>query len=148
MCRYLVFATAFLLLTAESDAKTIDIGVGTVEIPKACRNELDMGLDSLVGKIECPGGLTINFDIGYLAGCYCDENCDPTRKTHPGFTFGRAQSELEGMSVCLQSSEYEEVLIANFVHVNFWAKVKSKKHVSTFFLIVASFDYKSNPKQE
>jgi hypothetical protein len=50
---------------------TVDLGVGTVELPKGFTHSRDEGIDSLVGQFTSPDGtLVIRYDIGPGAGVY------------------------------------------------------------------------------
>jgi hypothetical protein len=58
--------------------ETVDLGIGTVELPTGFTHSRDQGIDSVVGRFTSPdGALIILYDIGPMAGVYA---------THPSPT--------------------------------------------------------------
>ena len=106
---------------------------GAIRLPEDFRHERLQGIDTAVGRISKAGGLTIEYDIGGLAGNYAKG----IEKNDRQWTI---KQTINGQPVEIVKSKDGKVT-ATFTKVsaNFWAKVTSEEDLAAFLAIVLTY---------
>jgi len=112
---------------------------GGIRLLPGYTHQLKQGFDSEVGTISKAGGVTIQYDIGELAGNYAE--CDPKLC---GWTKGevwRKKQTIKGQAVVLVYTQ-EKTLIVSFPEsrANFYATVDSSEQLTEMLLMVLTYD--------
>lgn len=120
-------------------AKTVDLGIGTVELPEGFKHTVDEGIDSVVGHFTSPDGkLEIMYDIGPMAGVYAKQ---------PGLKGGvTSTSTTDGLTVLIVVTDRSPPdAIISFPDggpTNFWAEIRGNDDIETVKKLAMTFKLK------
>lgn len=112
---------------------------GNIQLLDGYTHKVLQGVDTSVGEISKPGGMTIHYDNGRLAGFYA-------RKCGEGGCLWYKRQLINGREVWLSLSK-EGRIVATFPkeHANFLAQTKSPEDIADFLLIVLTYRASGRP---
>lgn len=103
----------------------------------------EQGIDTRVGKISKPKGMTIGYDIGPLAGNYADG----TRKDGKCAWFKKQKVNQQECQICLEKNGY---IYATFPadYASFMGQTKSPEDVADFLIMILTYGTKETVRQD
>ena len=110
---------------------------GNIELLDGYIHTRRRGIDSRVGDISKPDGLTIRYDIGLMAGV------NPDKCAYKNECLWYKRQIINGKEVWLGLSK-EERIFATFPkeNANFYAQTKSSEDVTDFLIMVLTYKVK------
>lgn len=155
MTKKIIYALALLsALTLSSAAQTNGVAApskptvpvsgpppGDIRLLDGYRHIRKKGIDSRVGEISAPSGLTIRYDIGRMAGAYAPRVCAEATAC----LWYKKQNN-NGNEVVVGLTR-EGKIYATFPndYANFYADTKSSEDVADFLLMVLTYTPKEAP---
>ena len=96
------------------------------------------GIDTSVGEIRKPGGMTIRYDIGVLAGRMAGYDCGN------GQCLWYKRQQINGKDIWIGLTK-DGTMVATFpeIYVNFYAQIRSQEDIADFLLMI--FTYGNEP---
>lgn len=144
----LTFLVIFLTLTATAQAtKTLtlpkptpmpsEMPPGDIELLYGYTHTRRQGIDSRVGDISKPDGMTIRYDIGDMAGV------NPDRCAYENNCFWYKRQMINGRNVWLGLSK-DGRIFATFPkeNANFYAQTKTPEDIADFLIMVLTYKVK------
>ena len=117
-------------------AETVDLVVGTVQLPAGFKHTRGQGDDSIVGHFTSPDGLEIRYDIGPMAGVYA---------THPSHKPLVSSAELKvgdltGLLIVFGTTT--QTVVVSFPTIgptNFFAQIRNKNDMEAVKKLAMTF---------
>jgi hypothetical protein len=122
----------------------IDLGVGTVELPKGFTHKRGQGIDSLVGRfMSSDGAVVINYDIGPMAGVYAANSSNKPVRSSSNLKAGT----LTGLFIVFGPDTRRAIVSFPTVGpTNFFIHVRKDSDIDTLKKLAATFKPKTPEK--
>ena len=130
------------LILPKSTPMPKDPPPGNIELFDGYTHIRKEGIDSRIGEISQPNGITIHYDIGQMAGLFAG-SCRATNDC----LWYKAQ-KINGREVWISLTK-TGLLAATFPkeYANFWADTKSQEDVADFLVMILTYKIKEPVEQ-
>jgi len=130
---FFVFGLLILTLTSSASSQA-DAPPGAMKLLPRYIHKTERGIDTRVGSISKPDGLTIKYDIGRLAGQYAN----PYSKNE--YVWYKEQIVGGQKVVCVLTKQKQIIATFTDSSANFFATVETEEDVVDFLLMVLTFE--------